>query len=347
MTKEALTQNQIDSLFRQGAATEPVVAPIAVAPRPARPDAQLYDFRRPSRVSKDKLRTLEAMYERLAKSLEGWLMGRVRGQADLRLQSVEQYSFGEFVLSLPMPCAAYTFEIAGCGGLQGVIDVGSDFAYFLVDRLFGGSGPPFIPQRPMTPIERMAVRTLAERAVHHLADIWRDHVELSFELSGFESIPEILRAANREDPVVVANIEVVAMERTSLLVICLPYTAIEKFFSSSTARRIVTPGNPTEQAANRELTEASLRASHVPLAVRLPVFRLPFRDLMTLAPGTVLATGIARTTALQVLVGSTPRFLGTAGRVNGRLGVQITSRMNVPESGEPFHGHESNLTPRP
>jgi len=34
-------------------------------------------------------------------------------------------------------------------------------------------------------------------------------VELKFALSGFESIPEILRAANPEDQVLVANIEVV------------------------------------------------------------------------------------------------------------------------------------------
>lgn len=344
--KEALTQNQIDSLFRQGGAAPAAESPAASpdAPRPSGSDAQLYDFRRPYRVSKDKLRALEAMYERFAKSLEGWLLGRVRGQVDLRLQSVEQYSFGEFVLSLPTPCAAYTFDIAHSGGLQGVIDVGSEFAFFLVDRLFGGSGAPMIPQRAMTPIERMAVRTLADRAVHHLQEVWHDHVDLTLELSGFESIPEILRAANREDPVLVANIEVAAADRTSLLVICLPYMVIEKFFSSTTTRRIVTTGDTKEQAANREQTELSLRASRVPLAARLPGFRLPLRELHTLVPGTVLNTGVPRDAALQLLVGTTPRFAGRAGRVNGRLGVQVTGRLDTPDAGD--HAPGASPTPR-
>lgn len=340
MAKEPLTQNEIDSLFRQGAAPSPTAA-VAV-PRAAVAEAQLYDFRRPYRVSKDKLRALEAMYERLAKSLEGWLLGRVRGQVELRLQSVEQYSFGEFVLSLPTPCAAYTFDIARSGGLQGVIDVGSDFAYFLVDRLFGGSGTPFIAQRPMTPIERMAVRTLADRTVHQLADVWRDHVDLELQLSGFESIPEILRAANREDPVVVANVEVTASDRTSLLVMCLPYMVIEKFFSSTNTRRIITAGSADEQAANRELTETSLRASRVAVAARLPGFRLPLRDLRALSAGTVLATGIPRNCTLDVLVGAAPRFRGTAGRVNGHLGVQITGPVDGSDAASRDHTPDSH-----
>lgn len=331
MTKDVLTQNQIDVLFRQSTSVErpsELVAP--PAPRTTGAEAQLYDFRRPFRVSKDKLRALEAMYEQFAKSLEGWLLSRVRGSVELRLQSVEQYSFGEFILSLPTPCASYTFDIANSGGLQGVIDVGSDFAFFLVDRLFGGSGSPLIPQRSMTPIERMAVRTLVERAVHGLAEIWRDHVDLGLELSGFESIPEILRIANREDPVVVASIEVAALDRSSLVIVCLPYAVVEKFFSGSNTRRIVTAGNAAEQAANRELTELSVRAARIPVAARLPVFRIPFGRLAAIEPGAVLPTGIARTAELQLFIGTTPHFRGMPGRINGRLGVQITSRVEDP-----------------
>ncbi len=340
-TKEALTQDQIDSLFRQGSAP----AAAAVAPPPAGLDAQLYDFRRPYRVSKEKLRTLEAMYERLAKSLEGWLLGRVRGQVDLRLQSVEQYSFGEFVLSLPTPCAAYTFDILPVGGLQGVIDIGSEFAFFLVDRLFGGSGTPTIPQRPMTPIERMAVRTLAERTVHHVAEVWRDHVELELELSGFESIPEILRAANHEDPVVVANFEVTAADHTCLFVICLPYMAVEKFFSTTNTRRIVMTGSPDEQAATRELSELSLRASRVAVAARLPEFRVSMRELQSLTVGRVMPTGIARNAPLEVYVGATPRFSGTAGRVNGRIGVQIAGPIDATDPSD--HAARNGAAPTP
>jgi flagellar motor switch protein FliM len=72
MSSETLSQTDIDRLLggaRSG--TTPFGG--------AAPDVQVYDFRRPHRVSKERLRTLEAMYERLVKGLEAWLITRVRG----------------------------------------------------------------------------------------------------------------------------------------------------------------------------------------------------------------------------------------------------------------------------
>jgi flagellar motor switch protein FliM len=319
VSSEALSQSDIDRLLGGSGAR----APKPVIARPGE-DVQVYDFRRPHRVSKERLRTLEAMYERLVKSLEGWLMGRVRGQLELKLQSVEQFSFGEFTLSLPTPCASYLVDIRDSGGAQGVIDFGHEFGFFLVDRLFGGSGNATLANRALSPIERLAVRTVAERVMNLLSEIWQDHVQLDLSLSGFESIPEILRVANREDPVLVANIEVSAGNTTSLLLLCLPFAVLEKFFSGSTQRRVnnVT-GSHKEREHNRELTEASLRATRALLSARLPEFRLSMRDLASLRVGSVLATAIPTNSEIELLVGGQRRFRGTAGRVGRKLAVRV------------------------
>ncbi len=324
MSSETLSQNEIDALLGGGRSAAAAPPPPVARVRP--PDAQVYDFRRPHRVSKEKLRQLEAMYERFTKSLEGWLLGRVRGQVQLSLQSVEQFSFGEFQLSLPTPCSSYVFDVADSGGMQGVVDVGQEFAFFLVDRLFGGSGVPTILDRALTPIERMAVRFVAERVVSQVAEIWQDYLDLRLTLSGFESIPEILRAANREDPVLVANIEVTAASTRSLLLICLPFGVLEKFFAGSTERRVATPGTG-EADASREITERSVRRTRVAISARLPEFRLSLRELSGLTEGTVLATGIPRTAPVRVHVGTQPRFEGSAGRVAGTLAIRVDERL--------------------
>ncbi len=320
MSSETLSQNEIDALL--GGARQTTAQP--QAQKDALTEVQLYDFRRPHRVSKEKLRTLEAMYERFAKSLEGWLLGRVRGNVQLTLQSVEQFSFGEFTLSLPTPCASYIFDIVDSGGQQGVIDFGHEFAYFLVDRLFGGSGTPSVPQRPLTPIERMVVRSVADRVVNQLAEIWHDYIDFDFLLSGFESIPEILRAANREDPVLVANIEVAAAETRSLLLICLPFSVLEKFFAGGTERRVSLVGSSKEVDENRARAEQQLLETRVPVAARLPEFRLTLRELSSLQAGSVVATGVPRTAPLMVRIGAQPRFEAAAGRVGTALAVRLT-----------------------
>ncbi len=320
MSSETLSQSEIDNLLRRGGAA--ATAPAADVPAM---DIQIYDFRRPSRVSKEKLRTLESMYERLVKSLEGWLIGRVRGQIELQLQSIEPFSFGEFIFSLPTPCASYLFDIADSGGQQGVIDIGHEFAYFLVDRFFGGgSGSLTSMDRSLTPIERMAVRGVAERMISQLDEIWQDHVKLELKLSGFESFPEILQAVNREDPVLVANIEVRTADMNSLVLVCLPFAVLDKFFAGSTNRRGNTiAGSEREREASRELTESSLRSANVQIAARLPTFNIPLNTIAGLHVGGILTTGIPTNANIEVMASGQKRFTAAAGRSSGKLAVRV------------------------
>ena len=324
MSSETLSQSEIDLLLRRGAAAAPAAAPVRRAAAP-RPDVQVYDFRRPSRVSKDKLRTIEAMYERLVKSLEGWLISRVRGQVEVRLQGIESLSFGEFVFSLSTPCASYLFDIADSGQQQGVVDIGQEFAFFLVDRLFGGGAGSYTAmERSLTPIERLAVRGVAERITALVQEIWSDHVPLALQLAGFESVPEILQPVNREDPVLVASFEVRAGEMSSLMLVCLPFAVLDKFFAGTVRRRVnAIAGTEREREASRELTESSLRATQVEVAARLPDFHLPLRAISSLQVGAILSTGIPRDAQIRVLVGDQPRYTATAGRVGQKLAVRV------------------------
>ncbi len=327
MASETLSQNEIDQLL---GGSSPA-SHHAGARAGADVDYQLYDFRRPHRVSKERLRTLEAMYERLVKSLEAWLLSRIRGQVELRLQSVEQFSFGEFTLSLPTPCASFGFEILNTGGQKGVVDVGHEFAYFLVDRFFGGSGTAAVPTRAMSPVERLVVRMMVERTTGLLSDIWQDHVEFDFELTSFESIPEMVQAASRDDPVLVASVEVNAGNASSLVLICLPFSVLDKFFASGEQQRVKgMTGSETERQLTREIAEVSLRQMQVDIAARLPAFEVPMRQLLGLPVGAVLTTGIPTDTKLDITIGGQTRYHAAAGRVGTKLAVRLLDAPGVP-----------------
>ena len=315
MANDTLSQVDIDRLLGGVAKLTPRST--------AKLDVQMYDFRRPYRVSKDRLRTLEAMYERLVKNLEAWLISRVRGQMEIRLQSVEQFSFGEFTLSLPTPCSSFIFDIVGTGQ-KGVIDIGQEFAYFIIDRVFGGDGLATAPVRPLTPIERMAVRTVADRVSLDLQEVWADHAPLQIDIDGFESAPEILQVINREDPVLVANIEITAGNASSLLLICLPFSVLDKFFSAHGQERPAPViSNPLEREASRQRGESSLRATHVPVEARLPTFQIQLRELAQLQVGSIMQTGIPKDARIVVRTGTQERFIGHPGRVGGNVAVRI------------------------
>jgi flagellar motor switch protein FliM len=327
VASEIFSQSDIDALLGVG-------APPRGEPRPGggrgfNPDVQIYDFRRPHRISKDRQRTLEALYGRLSKSLESWLMGRVRDQVELNLLSVEHLSFGEFMLSLPSPCASFLFDVRDSGGQRGVLDFGHEFAYFLVDRLFGGSGSLVVPERVLSNIERTALRIVAERLLALLRENWQEYVPLELTLGAFESMPEILQAASREDPVLVANLEVTAAGFSSLLAVCLPFPVLESFFIGGEKDRRMqeAKGSERERTRTREQVQALLLETRADVRARFPEFPLSMGDLAALEAGSLLSTGIPLETEVHVLVGDEPRFRAAYGRAGGKLALQVVGEL--------------------
>jgi flagellar motor switch protein FliM len=325
-SRQSLSQSDIDRLVSDTAEHR------AVMPRAPR-DVQLYDFRRPHRVSTERLRTLEAMYSRLVKSLEGWLMGRVRGVVGLELKSVDQVSFGEYVLSLPANCNSFIVDIKDTAGEQAmgeqaVIDIGRELAFFLVDRLFGGGSETTIFDRALTPIERLAVRVVAERLMGLVGEIWEDVVALDMSLVGFESIPEIIQAASRESPVLVANIDATFGDVTSLISICLPLSVLEKFFETGTGKTLAHTAR-RESAHSRVMAEGALRSTRIEISARLPEFRLAMRDIAALRAGSMLSTGIPIDSHIHLFVGDQPRFKTAAGRVGRKLAVRVLESLSA------------------
>lgn len=283
-----------------------------------------YDFRQPSRISKDRLRSLRAIYGLMAKALEGWMTGRVREHTDLEVASLDQHSFGELVFSMPTPCCSYVYDVADSGGQQLLIDFDADLAFFLIDRLLGGSGEPVEVTRPLSLIEQGVVRIVADRVATELAEAWKEHVRFNLTLSRFESIPDVIQIANREDPILVTVLKVRVEGMEGAIRLCLPFAVLEKFLAGAGARRVrAGGGSEEERAADREGVEAAIRASSVEISARLPVFPVRLGRLTRLQVGDVLETGLDTNVAIEVLVNGQDRARARAGRVGRRLALEI------------------------
>lgn len=151
---------------------------------------------------------------------------------------------------------------------------------------------------------------------------------MDLNITGFESSPEILQVVNREDPVLVANVEVNTGSVSSLLLLCLPFSVLDKFFTSSGQQRLaLLSTNEQERDLTRQRSEAALRATKVPLIARLPDFQLSMRDLAQVTEGSVIPTAIPKDARVLIRAGTQERFIGHAGRVNGNLAVRIVDAL--------------------
>ncbi len=328
MASESLSQSEIDDLFgAEGGA------------RPQRRgggqgEVRLYDFHRPSRISKEQLRSLRALYGLLTKGMEGWFAGRVREPISLELENVEPLTFGEFTMALPSPCAAYLLSLAGSrsevdGELApAVIEMGRELGYFLVDRFLGGGTTSEIPDRSLTVVERAVVQIAVERLAMLLQEAWQDYVPMEPRVVGFEAIPDMLQVANPQDPVLVAHVKASFEDTSSLMLICLPFSALEKFFSGGSGQRTSTPrGSRAERRdEQQQLLDHLLRAG-LEVSAHFPSFRVPLGTLSALKEGDFLATGFGPEAELEVRVANRAQFTGQGGREGDHRAVLISRRL--------------------
>jgi flagellar motor switch protein FliM len=310
-----LTQKDVDSLLTGAAPASRAKAPAAVEIIP-------YNFLRPPRVSRDRQTLLDGIYAHFANSLQGLFMSRLRSSVDVAVAGVEQATFGEYLLSLGTPCAAFVFELGDVTASQGVLDCGSEMSFLLVDRMFGGPGEPGSMHRPMTPLERLAVKSVADRALGLFADAWGDHLSIKPNQVGFESTPESLQIVAREDNVLVANLDVKQGSFAGLITVCLPLASLEKLLQEKPARLGRSRGAMPDKKTQQQI-EAGLRGVRLPLAVRFPAFTLSTGTLARLATGQIIHTGHMADVAFDVCVGGQSRFSGALGTVRNHVGVRI------------------------
>ena len=297
-----------------------------IKPSADRGDVVAYDFRKPSRISPDRQRSLEASHEQLAQGVQRWLSGRLRAAFEVHLESVGQAAYRDFRDGIEDNAATFVYEIAKPAGLLMAVSLDPTIAFLLVERLVGGGQVSQPEARPLTPLEQVIMQIATDTIADEVALVWSDHVELELTFSRYESARELIDMTGRDEDVLVATLRVEFEEVKGVIHVALPFPVLEPFISPPEAKpRLTTPTtSPAERAVERNRIEGLVRRASIEVSARLPPLRMTLGELAALEPGDFLTTKASIDDPVEVLVSGVPRFQGQQGRLGPRMGVQIT-----------------------
>jgi len=94
--QDILSQEEIDMLIRAVAQPD-----AALEQEPEEEGEPLYDFTKPNKFSKEHLRALHRIHDQFSRTYSGLMSAKLRNRLEMRVHSVEQLAFGDFVSSLP------------------------------------------------------------------------------------------------------------------------------------------------------------------------------------------------------------------------------------------------------
>jgi flagellar motor switch protein FliM len=325
-----LSQDEIDALLTSAADLEKTAA------TDLRLDSEsviIYNFRRPDRVSKEQIRSLHFLHDRFARNISTSLSAYLRTVTDVNVTSVEQFTYSEFLMSLPDPTAFYAISLTPIEGL-GALELNPSVAFSMIDRMLGGSGKGMAPTRGLTEIEHNVIDGVVKLVLEHLTETWRNIVDVRFRVNGRDTRPQMLQVAAPNEVVVLIGFDIKIGDARGMLNFCLPATAIETVGDSFTHTWYRAHREPTMD--DRQQFWRTL--GHLPVEVSATVeTTLPARDVLELAPGDVLALGHRLSDPLQVRVCDTVKFEAYPMQERGQAGVRLLQHVANPAVPEVVH----------
>jgi len=315
---DILSQEEIDLLIR--AASEPDLE--------LEPDVQeedpVYDFSRPNKFSKEHIRALQRIHEQFCRTYSGYMSAKLRNKVEVRVHSIEQILFGDFVRSLPNPSVLSVLRVPPLEGYA-IMQLTPDIAFLLHDRLCGGDGVPIGRSRGLTDIEIAVLkRQVLSVFSSLLGDAWQEVAELQFELDYIESNPQFLQVVSERDAVALVTMRFSLNDISDMISICLPHRTLEPIIKDLTQIRMFESLQKPDPM-RVELLKEKVRSAIVPVEVELGKTTVTVRDLLGLAPGDVIPLNTKKTETLDIKIGSMTKFKGTPGRLGSRLGVVVTN----------------------
>jgi flagellar motor switch protein FliM len=279
-----------------------------------------YNFRRPDRVSKEQLRSLHFLHDRFAKNLATSLSAFLRAMTNVSMLSVEQFTYGEFLMSLPDPTAFYSIAMPPLDGV-GALEVNPAIAYAMVDRMLGGTGDSPAPNRALTEIEQNVMDSVVKLLLEHLTETWRAITDVRFRIQGRETRPQMLQVTGLNEGVILLAFDISVSDARGMLSISIPAAAIETM-----EEKVAEGWNRTRrQASASEAARLQVNLGRVPLPVKTQLeTRMTAREVLALRRGDVVALPQAASAPVDILIGGVKRFTGRLAREHqGKAAVTV------------------------
>jgi len=336
---DILTQAEVESLLSAmesapgGAA---VAAPaLAASPLPdfsPRPREKVtpYDFKRPERVGKEQMRALQTLHEGFSRNFGAALSAFLRAIVEVKLTSVDQLTYSEFVFSLENPTC---FNLIKALPLDGnlILDINPAILYPIIDRLLGG-GRQHVPvaRRPLTEIELRLVGRITNLFLSEMQKAWENVIPLEMSVEKVESNPQLVQIVPPNEVVVLISFEMVLGEQRGMMNLCIPFNSIERIGNKLSSNSWVSYGKRQSSPESIQRVSQNLQGSVVELRVQLAETRISTGDMIGLRVGDIITTDKDVNTPIVVSIEGIEKFSARAGAFKGRKAIQIEAPLAEP-----------------
>ena len=317
---DVLSQSEIDSLLSALSSGEIEAEDIKKEEEIQK--VKVYDFRRPQKFSKEHIRTLELVHDNFSRLCSNYLTGKTRKNTKVQLVSVEQITYEEFIHSVSNPTVLVNFKFEPLNGML-TFEFNPDFAFQMIDILFGGSGEKRYVAKEFTEINKGVMKTLSKEIIENLKGAWEDILEVHPEYESMENNPALNQTLAPTEPIALLTFSIELGRNTSILNLCIPYISIEPFMD----RLVVEYWFENEKKENkkeyRDYIQSKINLADIDISVELGRSNIMINDFLKLNIGDVIRLDNLTTDPVKIKIGDKECYYAKPGLVGSNIGVEV------------------------
>lgn len=326
---QVLSQQEIDQLLN--AMNNGDIMQESIAENPNDVKIKTYDFRRPTKLSKEYINTVHLIFEDFAKIATNVLSTQLRTNVRLQLASIEQISYDEFMHSIPRVTLMGIMQSAPLNGMQ-LIEINPQLSMLLVDVLCGGQGlsssgqAMIVDKERFSEIELSLLQDVARRLADTFKQAWAGIVELETKLEGVDTNPQLLQTMSPNEPVVLSTLEVDIVGVKSFINVCIPYVFFESITDKLSFHNWFDNTNSANEHAQGDL-RARMNDVELSIETRLGQAEVKLSEFLAMEVGDVIKLNRRITEPLETYVQGHEYFKVKPGNSShGQYAIELLER---------------------
>ena len=318
---EVLSQNEIDNLLAALSSGE-----IDADEMSDSSDKQVknYDFKRPTKFSKEHLRTLEIIYEHYGRLLSTSLPIHLRKSVQISVASSETVIFSEFTNALSNPVILGIVNFQPLGGTS-LIELAAQLGYAMIDRMLGGAGEPLEKNRDFTEIEMTIIEKMMVVCMQLMREPWKNVIDLNPVMERIETNSQFAQVIAPNDMIAIVTLNMKIGDVEGFMNVCLPFFTLESVMDKLNTKYWYATLQEHREEDLEEHIEALIRRVDVPVKAVLGKTRVSVNDFVNLQVGDIIRLNTEIEDDLKIYVGNIKKFTALPGSSRDKYAVRVTS----------------------
>lgn len=318
---DVLSQNEIDNLLSALSSGE--FDPASGDDADER-QVRDYDFARPSKFSKEHLRTLVFIFEHYARLLSTNLPVYLQKNVQVEVMHSEAATYQEFSNSLSNPVLLGVVNFAPLEG-NIIFELASGLGYAIIDRMLGGGGQPLEKSREFTEIELAIIERILVVCTNLLVEPWQSVQQIEPVLERIETNSQFAQfvTPNEMTSIITMNIKIGNVE--GLMNVCIPFAVLEPVINRVNTKFWYSTAQIKDDGVYHEVMEGSIQKAQIPVRAIMGRSAISVNDFIHLQPGDIIKVNTKIEDELDVYVGNIKKFSAIPGAYDDSYAVKIKS----------------------